>query len=88
MVSPAAAIAAFFCCQLFATISTMSGHNRNINTWLCHLKYRDCVPMERVQSDTASISGSVPETDVVQLLVSRSISSKLFKNDLYRDYLV
>ena len=37
----------------------------------------NCVPMERVQSDTVSISGSVPETDVVQLLGPRSIPSKL-----------
>ena len=35
-------------------------------------------PIERVQSDTVSISGSVPETDVGQLLCSHSISSKLF----------
>ena len=33
--------------------------------------------MERVQSDTVSISGSVPETDVVQLLGPRSNPSKL-----------
>ena len=39
----------------------------------------NCVPMERVQSDTACISGSVPETDVGQLLGSHSISTKLFK---------
>ena len=39
----------------------------------------NCVPMERVQSDTASISGSVPETDVGELLGSHSIPSKLFK---------
>ena len=37
----------------------------------------NCVPMERVQSDTVSISGSVPETDVVQLLGPHSIPSKL-----------
>ena len=37
----------------------------------------NCVPMERVQSDTVSISGSVPETDVDQLLGPRSIPSKL-----------
>ena len=37
----------------------------------------NCVPMEQVQSDTVSISGSVPETDVVQLLGPRSIPSKL-----------
>ena len=36
----------------------------------------NCVPMERVQSDTAS---SVPETEVVQLPGSRSIPSKLYK---------
>ena len=35
-------------------------------------------PIERVQSDTVSISGSVPEPDVGQLLGSHSISSKLF----------
>ena len=34
-------------------------------------------PMERVQSDTVGISGSVPETDAGQLLGSHSISSKL-----------
>ena len=34
-------------------------------------------PIERVQSDTVSISGSVPETDVGQLLGSHSISLKL-----------
>ena len=39
----------------------------------------NCVPMERVQSDTACISGSVPETDVGQLLGSHSIPTKLFK---------
>ena len=37
-------------------------------------------PIERAQSDTVSISGSVPETDVGQLLGSHSISSKLFMN--------
>ena len=37
-----------------------------------------CGPIERVQSDTVSISGSVPETDVGQLLGSHSISLKLF----------
>ncbi len=35
-------------------------------------------PIERVQSDTVSISGSVPETDVGQLLGSHSISLKHF----------
>ena len=39
----------------------------------------NCVPMERVQSDAACISGSVPETDVDQLHGSHSISTKLFK---------
>ena len=39
----------------------------------------NCVPMERVQSDTACISGIVPETDVGQLLGSHSIPTKLFK---------
>ena len=33
-----------------------------------------CGPLERVQSDTVIISGSVPETDVGQLLGSHSIS--------------
>ena len=42
-------------------------------------KQTHCVPMEQVQSDAACISGSVPETDVGQLLGSLSISTKLFK---------
>ena len=36
----------------------------------------NCVPKERVQSDTVSISGSVPETDVDQLLGPRSSPSR------------
>ena len=43
----------------------------------------NCVPMEQVQSDTVSISGSVPETDVDQLLDPRSIPSKLCRTRRY-----
>ena len=65
--------------------------SRNLSRWMSRSRHKaqkpllkqlsvfdpNCVTMERVQSDTVSISGSVPETDVVQLLGPRSIPSKL-----------